>query len=153
MTVLDLTAKDPRLSGYSGIYNIGQYVILVPFKNSYEPKNGQRGHGLLTRVDMNAYDVTGISFVDLPQVTRQQTPSYNDKDLRGFSGGFANGMYGLLVPFYNGIFHGKLVRYNAIYGPLDVNMQELDLTHDRVRGQVYKGYRGGFVSLWQAVFP
>jgi hypothetical protein len=152
ITALDLSAKDPRLVGFSSLFNIGQYLVLIPFRNTYEPKNGQRGHGMLTRIDMNSFNLDGISFVDMPNVTRLQTPSFNDVDLRGFSAGFANGMYGILVPFYNGIFNGKVVRFNAIFGALDVNLQELDLVRDRVRPDIYKGYRGGFTSLWRGVW-
>jgi hypothetical protein len=152
ITALDLSAKDPRLVGFSSLYNIGQYLMMVPYRNTYEPKNGQRGHGMLTRVNMNSFNLDGISFVDISNVTRAQTPSFNDVDLRGFSSGFPNGMYGLLVPFYNGVFNGKMVRFNAIYGPLDVNLQELDLTVDRDYPEIYKGYRGGFQSMWQGVW-
>jgi hypothetical protein len=56
----------------------------------------------------------------------------------------------LLVPFYNADFNGKVARFLSI-GNLSSNLQQLDLTVDRVRAGMYKGYRGGFVSLWQAV--
>ena len=53
----------------------GKYLILTPFRNVYEPKNGQRGHGFLTRIDMNNFDVSGVTFLELPAQTRNQIPS------------------------------------------------------------------------------
>ena len=47
--ILDLSKKSEAMRGYSGLFNAGKYLFLVPFRNSYEPKNGQRGHGTLTR--------------------------------------------------------------------------------------------------------
>lgn len=61
------------------------------------------------------------------------------------------GYYGMLVPFYNADFNGRIARFRTIDPTLDSNLQELDLMGDRERRNVYKGYRGGFPSLWQAV--
>jgi hypothetical protein len=47
--ILDLSKKSEAMRGYSGLFTAGRYLLLVPFRNSYEPKNGQRGHGTLTR--------------------------------------------------------------------------------------------------------
>ena len=60
------------------------------------------------------------------------------------------GQYGLLVPFYNADFNGKVARFLSV-STLSTNLQELDLLVDRKRPRVYKGYRGGFVSIWQGV--
>ncbi len=88
--VLDLSKINTKLSGYSGLFTSGQYLFFVPYRNSYEPSNGQRGHGVLTRLNMNDFSMTGIDFVDLPTATRNQIPSFADVDLRGFSYGFAS---------------------------------------------------------------
>jgi len=107
-------------------------------------------------------------------------------DLVGYSGGFASGKYGVLTPFFNGIFSGKIARFTTLEvtyslthsltltysfllthslthslsltylltrnqaNTLAANVQELDLTRERNPTYVgrYKGYRGGFVSLW-----
>lgn len=61
------------------------------------------------------------------------------------------GHYGLLVPFFNGDFDGKVARFYSINPTLGADLQELDLQVDRTRPNVYRGYRGGFVSLWQGV--
>ena len=45
-------------------------------------------------------------------------------------------MYGLFVPYFNGIFSGKVARFNA----LDMNnVQEVDLMVDREVPEVLKG--------------
>lgn len=87
--ILDLTKFDPVLKGFSGLFTMGRYLILVPFRNAFEPRNGQRGHGSLVRLNMNSFDLSGLEFIDLPTTTRTQVPSFADVDLRGFSYGFA----------------------------------------------------------------
>lgn len=144
--VLDLTQADPGLAGFSGIFNSGKYLYLVPWRNEYVPYNGQRGHGLVPRIDMNIFDSVGVTTIDTSTTTRSQIPSFADIDLVGFSFGFASGQYGLLVPFYNGIFSGKIGRINAL--SMD-SVQEVDLMKDRWNPNVYRGFRGGFVNLWQ----
>ena len=81
-----------------------------------------------------------------------QIPSFADEDLRGFSGGFASGKYGLIVPFYNAVFSGKVARFIAITDDMTGNVQELNLIVDRDNPGLYKGFRGGFVSLWQGFY-
>lgn len=61
----------------------------MPYRHTYEPKNGQRGYGKLARIDMNIFGVAGITVVDCTVTSRTQIPSFADLDLRGFSGGFA----------------------------------------------------------------
>ena len=67
----------------------GKYVYLVPYRNSYSPENGQRGFGLLPKIDLNIFDIGGVDTVDMASTARPQIPSFADIDLRGFSGGFA----------------------------------------------------------------
>jgi hypothetical protein len=117
---------------------------------------------------MNIFDAAGIDILDLTTATRSQIPSIPDSDLRGFWGGFAcefsfflllphlpsdtslpppvAGKYGVFVPFYNAIFSGKVGRMNILAWN---DIQELDLSQDRVLVDVLKGFRGGFVSEWQ----
>jgi hypothetical protein len=61
----------------------------------------------------------------------------------------AAGKYGIFVPFYNGVFSGKAARVQ-LHGSesLDEDLQSLDLSVDRHRPGIYKGYRGAFVSIW-----
>ena len=146
--IMDLSQADPGLAGFSGIFSSGKYIYLVPYRNKHEPKIGQRGHGNVARVDMNYFSLETTVFVNLQTTERNQIPSFADSDLAGFSAGFASGQYGLLVPFFNGIFTGKLCRFIAGATTLSGNVQELDLTNDVEYAGEHKGYRGGFVSLW-----
>ena len=63
----------------------------------------------------------------------------------------SGGYYGMLVPFYNADFNGLIARFKTMDSTLDSNLQELNLMLDRDNPNLYKGYRGGFASLWQAV--
>lgn len=87
--VLDLSQVTPNLAGYSGLFTAGQYLYLVPYRNSYTPSNGQRGHGYVVRLNMNSYSITGVEYFDTSTTTRNQIPSFYDTNLRGFSYGFA----------------------------------------------------------------
>ena len=161
--ILDVSQKDKSLVGFLGIFNQGKYIFLVPYRNEYKPINGQRGHGNVVRVDLNIYDIDGIDFLDVSKTKRAQIPSDADEDLRGFSYGFASGKYALFIPFYNGIFSGKVCRiitYSLVDtartivrdpNPLTGNVQELNLAYERAVNTTGKfiAFRGGFVSLWQ----
>ena len=166
LNMLDLAKIEPSLKGFSGIFSASNYVYLVPNRNEHEPKNGQRGHGNFVRINMNNFKLDGVEYIDIPATTRTQIPSFADTDLRGFSYGFASGKYAVLVPFYNAVFSGKCARL-VIFGEekLEDNLQELDLVQDywgRVKKKngecglcdnsfKFKGYRGGFISLWPGV--
>ena len=90
------------------MFTSGNYLFLVPYRNAYEPQNGQRGHGLvrqlvfqsiilpltdsisqLTRLDMNYFSPANVDLADLTVATRQQVPSFQDLNLRGYISGFA----------------------------------------------------------------
>ena len=43
----------------------------------------------LTRLDMNQFSLSAVDIADLPVATRQQVPSFQDLNLRGFIAGFA----------------------------------------------------------------
>ena len=148
ITILNMKILDPRLAGFSGCFVSGKFLFLVPYRNKVELFNGQRGHGNVVRIDMNDFDISGIDVIDLSITTRSQIPSFADEDLRGFSGGFASGKYGLVVPFFNAVFSGKIGRFIAITDDMSGNVQELNMVQDRLRNNTYVGYRGGFVSLW-----
>jgi hypothetical protein len=105
MDVVDLSQHNKHLKGFSSIFTSGKYIFLVPFRSINEPRNGQRGSGMLVRVDMNYVSTPknskstyvppssigwkGVSYLDLTKVLRTQIPNASDIDLRGFSGGFA----------------------------------------------------------------
>jgi hypothetical protein len=97
---------------------VGNFIFLVPYRNKETPENGQRGHGLVVRIDMNEIsqqsenlkinlgwrgevDRTtalsepatrvgwkGITWLDLTTTQRTQVPNSSDPDLRGYYAGF-----------------------------------------------------------------
>ena len=86
---LDLTQKKAGFVGFSGVYHAGQYLYLCPWRGVYEPRNGQRGHGNIPRVDLNIFDIQGMESMDLTSYTRSQVPSFADINMRGYSDCFA----------------------------------------------------------------
>jgi len=110
---LDLQAEvDAGLSGFVGGFAYGKYGVLVPYRNGrYDLNKYFREHlGKVARFDASDFSSPSVDFVDLPAVPRQQVPSRAEPDLRGFVDGFSLGNYAFLVPNFNGIRHGKLVR-------------------------------------------
>jgi hypothetical protein len=63
--ILDLSQRDPSLAGFSSIFTSGAYLFLVPYRNNYEPKNGQRGHGNVVRVELNNFNLNGVVSTDV----------------------------------------------------------------------------------------
>jgi hypothetical protein len=96
--VLDLTARDDDLRGYSSGFVHERWLYLVPYisrhigHESSTPSRRNGYHGKLTRVDLDRFDLAHIEFIDLQDL---------DVDLRGFSAGFSWGDFGYLVPFTN----------------------------------------------------
>ena len=151
VTEQELDALTP--GGFSDIFSTGHYLHLVPYRKDYEPRNGQRGHGLLTVVNMNNFTVKyGLKVIDLTTSNRNQIPSSPDNKLRGFITGFASGHYGILLSFFNGVFSGKLARYKHEYigaSETEFDLQELDMSlHRQPYNKTFVGYRGMFASLW-----
>lgn len=99
--ILDLAKINSTLAGYSGLFYAGHYLILVPYRNSYEPKNGQRGHGFVTRIDLNDFTLNGVEYLDLSTATRNQIPSFAEANFRGFSAGFACKFISFSEKIYN----------------------------------------------------
>jgi len=127
VSYLDLATVDPNLKGFLGGFSDGTYSYLVPYEDSVAH------HGNVARIDLNDFSSSGVSSLDLTTV---------DPSLKGFYGGFSHGTYGYFVPYYNGAFHGKVVR--------------IDLTNFAASGVSYldlatvdanlKGFVGGFTD-------
>jgi hypothetical protein len=162
-TVLDLSAVDISLRGFSAIVNAGAFIYLVPYRNCSEPLTGQRGQGKVVRIALNDFTLTGVQYVALPVSNRAQIPNDEDTDLRGFSAGFSTGNYLVLVPYYNGLISGKVGRirlslpYHDIYHNFTSDdVQVLDLTMYQGNPSALKGFRGGFTfpeSSYSSVLP
>lgn len=83
VTVLDLAASAPGLSGFSAALSDGRYGYLVPYNNG-------TSQGKLVRIDLATFTVAGV--LDLAAI---------DPDLVGFGGGFTDGHYLHLAPYEN----------------------------------------------------
>lgn len=95
---LNVSDVHTELRGFMGGFRVDNYLYLVPHNNLVD-KDGYVG-----RVDLDQFNVTGVSMLNLEAVN----PAY-----AGFHGGFsdAQGEYGYLVPWGNSIEnHGFFVK-------------------------------------------
>jgi hypothetical protein len=94
---LDLTTIDPNLKGFIGGFTDGRYGYLVPYVSG-----GSTRHGRLVRFDLQNFTTGGVTVLNLQSI---------DTTLAGFYGGFTDGRYGYVIPFYNASGpSGRLVR-------------------------------------------
>jgi len=93
---LDLRAVDEDLAGFWGGFTDGRHAYFVPYNNDDYS-------GKVARVPLGNFVTTAIEVLDLTAY---------DTTLRGFRGGFTDGRYGYLVPYYNGAYHGNFVRFD-----------------------------------------
>mmetsp|Transcript_46213 Transcript_46213/g.144535 ORF Transcript_46213/g.144535 Transcript_46213/m.144535 type:complete len:622 (-) Transcript_46213:133-1998(-) len=111
--VLDLQLEvNDQLGGFVGGMAYGKYGVLVPFRNGRYDVNeyGREQFGKVVRFDAGLFSAESVDFIDLPTVPRQQVPARADTGLRGFVDGFTLGTFVYLVPHFNGIRFGKVVR-------------------------------------------
>ena len=95
VTVLDLAAVNSGLKGFRGGFTDGIYGYFVPFTND------SGASGKVARVPLLGFSPTNVSWLDLAAVNPYLT---------GFNGGFTDGRYGYFVPYYNGMYHGRVAR-------------------------------------------
>ena len=131
--VLDLTAVDSELKGFSGGFESGGYGYFVPFRNTRHSDENWGCSGKVARVDLAKF--SQVQVLDLTDT---------DPDLKGFNGGFASGDYGYFVPYRNGLhpnfYFGKVARVDlATFSQVQV----LDLT---TTDADLMGFQGGFAS-------
>ena len=92
--VLDLTqSSDPDLKGFYGGFTDGTHGYLVP------QYNGINYHGKVTRFRLD--DFATVEVLDLTK---------HGVDLKGFRGGFSDGTFGYVMPYYGGA-KGKVTRF------------------------------------------
>jgi len=89
------TAGNTGGKGFIGGFTDGRYAYLVPFNNG-------SANGLLTRVDLINYTASGVAYLDVSTA--------GNTGAKGFFGGFTDGRYAYLVPYYNGAYHGIFTR-------------------------------------------
>jgi len=117
-SVLDLTATDSDLRGFSAGFTDGTYgYMATPWS------------GVVARFSLA--DFSTVSVLDL---------TYTDPGLKGFIGGFTDGTYGYLVPGENNGYYGKVARFSlSDFSTVSV----LDLTYT---DPALEGFRGGFTD-------
>ena len=128
VSYLDVSTSNANAKGFIGGFTDGRYGYLVPHSNGAY-------HGILTRVDLQNFTISGVSYVNV---------STGNANAAGFIGGFTDGRYGYLVPYYNGTArHGIFTR--------------IDLQNFTISGVTYldvstagninaKGFHGGFTD-------
>ena len=99
VTVLDLTSVESSLKGFYGGFTDGRYGYFVPYYSG-------AAHGKVARVDLQDFSTSGVEWIDLTSV---------DSALKGFQGGFTDGLYGYFVPFSTGS-SGKIARIQLFSG-------------------------------------
>ena len=95
---VDVGAVNGAYKGFSGGFTDGRYGYLVP---NY---NGSAYHGNVVRVDLQNFTASGVTNIDVGAINAA---------FKGFQGGFSDGRYGYLVPFYNGSYFGNVVRIDV----------------------------------------
>jgi hypothetical protein len=124
---LNLTyGGNSNAEGYFGGFTDGRYGYFVP------DKNAAGSHGLISRVDLNDFSPSGISYVNLAEVNPSAV---------GYRGGFTDGKYGYFIPYINGTTpHGLLARVDLFdftsNGVSFLNLVEVNSN--------LKGFVGGF---------
>ena len=133
--VLDIATVHPGLSGFSSGFAAGHYAYFVPYFN----QNQGGSSGLVAKVDLDNYTVSGVQMLDLKAI---------DPALVYFSGGFSDGRYAYLVPRGPGNGSGKTVRVDLTDFSAS-GVQVLDLT---TVDPALKGFEGGFADTKFAYF-
>lgn len=138
LTRLGVTSTTSEISGsalrgFVGGVAWGRYAVLVPHRNGRVNSNLRSHSGVVARIDMEDFSLSGVRALDLATIIRQQVPSTPDNELRGFLFGFSMGDYVYLVPHFARDFYGKLVRIDmrdfdtlAQLQETSVNVEELE---------------------------
>jgi hypothetical protein len=130
ITYLDVsTAGNTGAKGFMGGFTDGRYAYLVP---NY---NGSAYNGILTRIDLNNYTTSGVTYLDVSTA--------GNAGAKGFQGGFTDGRYAYLVPHNNGAFHGNLTRVDLM-NYTTTGVTYLDVSTAGNTGA--KGFVGGFTD-------
>jgi hypothetical protein len=128
VAVLDLASVDPDLVGLTGGFTDGRYGYVFGAGASPTPLNGK-----VARFDLVAFNASGVTVLDLASI---------DPGLKGFLGGFQDGRYGYLVPYFNGAHHGKLVRIDLA----DFSVSGVTVLDLATVDPALVGFGGGFTD-------
>lgn len=97
VSYLDVSSGNSEATGFSGGFTDGRYAYLVPYANGISGT-----HGILTRIDLQNFTSGGITYLDVRGA--------GNTDAKGFKGGFTDGSYAYLVPYF--MANSILVRVN-----------------------------------------
>ena len=141
---LDLRTIDNELQFFEGGFVHGDYGYLVPTSTtgwtiSYDVRLGK-----VVRFSLSDFSLSAVQVLDLAQT---------DVKLKGFSGGFTDGVWGYMVPWYPAttagriqIYTGKLARFQ-LADFSTVQVLDLEAIDSSLKG-FYKGfYAGGWGYL------
>jgi hypothetical protein len=129
VTYLDVsTAGNTGAKGFQGGFTDGRHAYLVPYSNGAV-------HGILTRVDLSNYTTSGVSYLDVSTA--------GNTGAKGFGGGFTDGRYAYLVPYFNGAQHGIFTRVDLTNYTTSA-VSYLDVSTAGNAGA--KGFQGGFTD-------
>jgi len=98
VTSVNVEAVNGAYKGFQGGFTDGRYGYLVP------NFNGSAYHGNVVRVDLQNFTTSGVTNIDVAAINAA---------FKGFQGGFTDGRYAYLVPFYNGAYSGNVVRIDV----------------------------------------
>ena len=126
---LDVSTGNTSAKGFYGGFTDGRYAYLVPYYN------GSVQHGIFTRVDLQNFTSTGVTYLDVSTA--------GNTGAKGFVGGFTDGRYGYLVPNYNTAEHGIFTRID-LKNFTTTGVTYLDVSTAGNTGA--KGLRGGFTD-------
>jgi hypothetical protein len=124
------TAGNTGAKGFFGGFTDGQYAYLVPNMDGFDY------HGIFTRIDIQNFTTSGVSYLDVSTA--------GDTGVQGFAGGFTDGRYAYLVPYYGfSGSHGKFTRVD-LRNFNTTGVRVLDVT--TAGNTSAKGFQGGFTD-------
>ena len=127
VSYLYLNTGNTNAGGFFGGFTDGRYGYLVPNRNNTS--------GIFTRVDLNNFTTSGVSYLDVAAAGNTLA--------KGFRGGFTDGRYGYLVPLVNGSYNGIVARVDlAKFDASGVTYLDVSTGGNTLA----KGFQGGFTD-------
>jgi hypothetical protein len=97
VSYLNVAVNNSSAKGFWGAFTDGQYGYLVPYNN------GGAGHGILTRVNLQTFSTSGVSYLNLALMNSTST---------GLAEGFTDGKYAYFSPYGSGFYNSTFTRVN-----------------------------------------
>lgn len=133
---LNLAVLSATLKGFSGCVYDGTYIYLIPSNNGSAVLSGN-----CARVNPATANWTAVSSIQGSPLTGVTTLDLRatDPKLCGFYGGVITASHVYFVPYYNGVYSGKIARV-PVSSFLLSSIETLDLASV---SSILTGYRGG----------